>query len=235
MRPVGHRRFVRHPWRLGALATAAAFATTAVVVHHLRAESAAAVATASAPMDGFPLPGIAAPGFTLTDQFGKQISLSQFRGKEVVWALIDDKCTTICPFTAQVLTRALDSLSVTQRSRVELVAVNANPTATSVSTVRQWSSAHGMLHRWVFVTGPASQLQQLYSAYRLTDQVVNQGGHTTIVHDSAVLVIDSSGKERYYYNIVSQSSSATLTAEVSGLRDGMMQWLPSAKTTSSSG
>src|SRR5580658_8048097 len=35
---------------------------------------------------GTTLPGITAPAFTLTDQFGQQVSLAQFRGKVLVVA-----------------------------------------------------------------------------------------------------------------------------------------------------
>ena len=36
---------------------------------------------------GTRLPGTAAPGFTLTNQFGSRVSLSQFRGKAWSWPL----------------------------------------------------------------------------------------------------------------------------------------------------
>ena len=38
-----------------------------------------------------------APGFTLTDQFGKRVSLRSLRGKVVVVSFNDPECTTICP------------------------------------------------------------------------------------------------------------------------------------------
>src|SRR5207248_2312516 len=38
-----------------------------------------------------------APNFTLTDQFRRPVSLSEFKGKVVLLAFIDSRCTTICP------------------------------------------------------------------------------------------------------------------------------------------
>ena len=47
-----------------------------------------------------------APDFTLSDQFGKQVSLSSFRGKVVVLAFNDSECTTICPLTTSAMVQA---------------------------------------------------------------------------------------------------------------------------------
>src|ERR1700691_2626234 len=48
---------------------------------------------------GTKLPGVPAPDFTLTDQFGRRVSLRQFRGKVLVIAFVDARCTTVCPLT----------------------------------------------------------------------------------------------------------------------------------------
>lgn len=223
--PVCLARGRRRRWPYLLVGAMVAFAAVAVVIHQRRAAQANQLAALSAPLDGFPMGGIPAPGFRLTDQFGQQVSLSQFRGKEVVWALIDDQCTTICPLTAQVLTQAVNQLG-SKAAGLQLVAVNANPLATSVSTVRAWSVQHGMLHRWLFVTGSSAQLERLYSEYHLADQVKGHGTHTTIVHDSAVLILDANGRERLYYDVVPTSPTSTVAEEVSGLVSGMRQWLP---------
>ncbi|HJQ74711.1 MAG TPA: SCO family protein, partial [Gaiellaceae bacterium] len=80
----------------------------------------------------------AAPGFTLTDQFGKRVSLSSFHGKVVVLSFNDPECTTICPLTTTALLHAKELLGPAA-SRVELVGVGANPEATEVKWVRAYS------------------------------------------------------------------------------------------------
>ena len=42
-----------------------------------------------------PVPGKAAPGFTLTDQAGRTLSLASFRGHAVVLEFMDPHCTDI--------------------------------------------------------------------------------------------------------------------------------------------
>src|SRR5438067_13197539 len=91
---------------------------------------------ASYPIGGFPMTGNIAPDFTLTDQFGHSFTLSSLRGHEVVLAFIDARCKTLCPLTANIMYTARARLAAEAASQVELVAVNANPTATSVAAVQ---------------------------------------------------------------------------------------------------
>src|SRR5260370_37309352 len=94
---------------------------------------------------GFPMSGNLAPDFTLTDQFGHSVTLTSLRGHEVVLAFIDSRCKTLCPLTAEIMYNAKVALGASVASRIELVAVNANPTATSVVAVHNWSIAHRLL------------------------------------------------------------------------------------------
>ena len=56
---------------------------------------------AAQPMAIAGLPAHQAPGFSLTDQRGVVVGLSEFRGKAVLLAFIDDRCTQVCPLLAQ--------------------------------------------------------------------------------------------------------------------------------------
>src|SRR6476469_333679 len=138
---------------------------------------------------GSPLSAVA-PGFTLTDPFGKRVSLRSFRGKVVVVSFNDPECTTICPLTTTALLHAKKLLGPAA-SQVELVGIGANPEATQVKWVRSYSEAHGMLHKWRFLTGSLPQLKRVWRAYGIEAQVVNG----TVDHTPATFVIDSKGRE----------------------------------------
>jgi cytochrome oxidase Cu insertion factor (SCO1/SenC/PrrC family) len=172
---------------------------------------------------GFPMTGNLAPDFTLTDQFGHTNTLSSLRGHEVVLAFIDARCKTLCPLTANIMYDAKAALGGSAASRVELVAVNANPTATSVAIVQAWSIAHGMLHQWLFLTGTAQQLQSIYHLYNVYVQV---GSNELVVHDPITFIIDATGHERLYFETLDSNSKADLSSQEIGLEAGMRQWLP---------
>lgn len=184
--------------------------------------SRTAIQTPSLATAGFPLSGDLAPDFTLTDQFGQTHTLSSFRGQEVVLAFIDSRCKTLCPLTSTIMYTAKQQLGAAG-NKVALIAVNANPAATSVNEVESWSIEHGMLHQWLFLTGTADQLQSIYRAYRVYDEVEADG---TVVHDPIIFVIDAQGHERLFYETLDSNAASDLRDEEVGLEDGMRQWLP---------
>jgi protein SCO1/2 len=187
--------------------------------------SQASTQTPSLVTAGFPMSGDLAPDFTLTDQFGQTETLSSLRGQEVVLAFIDSRCKTLCPLTATIMYTARQALGAAAASKVALVAVNANPAATSVAEVQSWSINHGMLHQWLFLTGTAAQLQSVYNQYHVYDQVNADG---TVVHDPILFVIDAQGHERLSYETLDSNAASDLHDEEVGLEDGMRQWLPSS-------
>lgn len=150
---------------------------------------------------GTPLSG-PAPDFTLTDQFDRPVSLSSFRGKVVLLAFNDAKCTTICPLTTTAMVHAKAMLG-SAASRVQLLGIDANPSATSVADVRAYSEVHGMVHQWHFLTGSLAALKQVWKAYKIA-VAIEQG---EVDHTPALFVIDPEGRLARLY-LTQQSYAA---------------------------
>src|SRR5712692_1817881 len=72
-----------------------------------------------------PVPHAAAPGFTLTDQSGRPVSLASFRGRTVVLTFMDSHCTDICPLVSREFIDASKDLGSAARNAV-FIAVNVN-------------------------------------------------------------------------------------------------------------
>jgi len=198
-----------------------AWGVRALVVSRNQA-NALPTANASA-IGGFPLTGIAAPDFNLTNQFGQKVTLSSLRGQEIVLAFIDSQCKTLCPLTATIMYDAKMKLGAAAGKQISLIAINANPAATSVAAVQAWSIEHGMFHQWLFLTGPAKELQAIYHQYGVYDQVSSDGQD---VHDPITFIIDATGHERLYFETLDSSSKLDLSDQEIGLEAGMRQWLP---------
>ncbi len=143
-----------------------------------------------------------APGFTLSDQFGRRVSLRSLRGKVVVLAFNDPKCTTICPLTTTALLHAKKLLGPAA-SRVELLGIGANPDATQVKWVRAYSRAHGMLHKWRFLTGSLGELKRVWRSYGIEAEVVKG----MVDHTPATFVIDPNGRESRLFETAMAYSS----------------------------
>jgi cytochrome oxidase Cu insertion factor (SCO1/SenC/PrrC family) len=135
-----------------------------------------------------------APDIRLENQFGQPMSLSQFRGKVVVLAFVDSECTTVCPLTTVSMVQARELLGAAG-DQVQLLGVDANPSATTVHDVMAYSQAHAMVNQWDFLTGSLAQLRAVWQAYHIYVQI--QAGQ--IDHTPALYVIDQQGREREIY------------------------------------
>ena len=86
---------------------------------------------------------IPAPGFSLTDQDGRPVTLASLRGKVVLMTFLDPVCTSDCPLIAQEFKQTRQLLGARGRD-VELVAVVANPTYRSSAVTRAFDRQEGL-------------------------------------------------------------------------------------------
>ena len=172
--------------------------------------SASAAAEQNPNLDlGSPLGDKPAPDISLVNQFGQPMSLSQFRGRVVLLGFEDSECTTVCPLTTQSMVLAKELLGKAGTS-VQLLGVDANPDATKVSDVLDYSRVHGMVNQWDFLTGAAAQLKAVWKAYNIAVQI--ESGQ--IDHTPALYVIDQQGREQKLYLTQMAYSSITQSAQV---------------------
>jgi cytochrome oxidase Cu insertion factor (SCO1/SenC/PrrC family) len=173
-------------------------------------DAASAAALANPNLDiGSSMGGKAAPGFTLTNQFGQPMSLSQFKGRVVMLSFEDSECTTVCPLTTQSMVLAKELLGSAGKS-VQLLGVDANPDAIKVSNVMAYSRVHDMTNQWDFLTGSSAQLKAVWKNYDIAVQI--ESGN--IDHTPALYVIDQQGKLQKVYLTQMAYSSVTQSAQV---------------------
>lgn len=178
--------------------------------------------TVEDPVDpGTSLRGTPAPNFTLTDQYGKKFSLSQFHGKVVVLAFADSQCTTICPLTTESMMHALQLLGPEAAAHVQLLGVNANPIAIAPKYVKEYSVAHAMMNSWHFGTGSLAQLKTIWNNYHIEDQIIKGN----IDHTPALYIIDAQGKEQVLFLTASQYAAVSPESDV--LAKQIARFLPS--------
>ncbi|HEY2312799.1 MAG TPA: SCO family protein [Streptosporangiaceae bacterium] len=151
-------------------------------------------------IDGSAAPlNFAAPGFALSDQHGRAVSLASLRGKVVLLTFLDPVCTSDCPLIAQEFRQADQMLGADSRN-VEMVAIVANPVYRSVAYTRAFDAQEGLsrLPNWLFLTGSLAQLQQTWKNYAISAQVEAPGG--MVAHDDLAYVIDTAGRTRAELN-----------------------------------
>jgi cytochrome oxidase Cu insertion factor (SCO1/SenC/PrrC family) len=143
-----------------------------------------------------PVPVRAAPGFTLTDQDGRTLSLASLRGKVVVLEFMDPHCTDICPIVSREYVDAYHDLGALG-SKVVFAAVNVNQYHAAVSDMLAYSREQQLITipGWHFFTGPVPDLRKVWDGYEIAVQAPNP--NADIEHTSALYFIDPAGRERF--------------------------------------
>lgn len=160
-------------------------------------------------LQGTDLGGIPAPDFRLTDQFSKQVSLSQFKGKPVVLTFLYTHCPDVCPLIAEKLHATMLDLG-SDAQRVGVLAVSMDPKGDTIPAAVNFSKVHRMLDYWHFLVGTHDDLAPVWSSYSVDAQAATSQGRVT--HTSAIYVIDKQGRERVLLD--NDFTSAQLATDV---------------------
>jgi peroxiredoxin len=154
---------------------------------------------------------VVAPGFVLHDTAGGIVSLANLRGKVVVLAFLDPVATLGSPVLAQELRRTASLLSA-DTGRVEFVGVVSNPLYRSPEAVEAFDQAEGLdsVWNWIYLSGPARRLSQVWKAYRVVTHVGAAGSMVAINYQA--FVIDAAGNERFVFDDNPGSGTAAFEA-----------------------
>jgi protein SCO1 len=144
-----------------------------------------------------PVTPVAAPAFTLDNQFGKPVSIGDYRGKAVLLTFLYVDCPDVCPLISAALRTTIDKLG-TAAKQVQVVAISVDPVGDTPKAVRKYLAARGVLHRFEYLVGTKAQLAPVWARYHIAAErdakLKREVGHTGIV-----IGIDAGGKERTYY------------------------------------
>ncbi len=160
-------------------------------------------------LQGTDLGSVPAPDFHLKDQFGKPISLAQFKGKPVVLTFLYSHCPDVCPLTAEKLRTAMQDISK-DAQRVAVLAVSMDPKGDTAAAVQNFSRVHKMGNYWHFLIGTHDELAPVWASYSVDAQAATSAG--IVSHSSAIYVIDKEGRERVLLD--NDFSSDQLTADL---------------------
>jgi protein SCO1 len=191
------------PFRLTLASRAAALAATALALAALAGCStggsggtgtATSVGGRSATgFDGALLPGNLRPyAFTLTDQYGRRVSLRALRGRVVVLAFLYTSSKTTAPLIAQQIRGALDELEP-RTSGVAALAVSVDPAADTPARVRAFLRASSLTGRLEYLTGSLAQLRPVWHAYHV---VPASAGPRAYEEGAFVVLLDRAGTAR---------------------------------------
>ncbi len=152
-----------------------------------------------------PAPGEGVPDFALTDQDGRSISLSQYRGKVVFVTFIYTRCPfpDFCPRMSGNFDEIYKQLGQNPSlARAQLLSISFDPEHDTPKVLREYgfSVAHthdaALFRRWQFAAPRAADLPKIADFFALTVQP--EGG--LITHNLSTAVIGTDGKIVKWYH-----------------------------------
>jgi protein SCO1 len=169
-----------------------------------------APASAGAPsatgFDGGLLPAnLPARLFTLTDQYGRRVSPSDFKGRVTILTFLYTTSKTTAPLIAQQIRGALDELESGSKPRppghpqpVPALAISVDPAGDTPARVRAFLRAASLTGRMEYLTGTAAQLRAVWRAYAA---VPASAGAVAYERGAFVLLLDKAGAPRVEFTI----------------------------------
>ena len=183
---------VRTRLQLGLLvaigATAAVLAALAVA-HLSNDSSPTAVSDApGSPFHGATMPpGVHAPNFRLTDEHGRVVTMSQYRGRPVIVTYLYTHCKDTCPVTAQMIRGALDDLG---RAAVPALAVSVDPFRDTEASARTFLAKQSVSGRIRFVLGTRRRLLPVWHGFAVQPELPHSE------HQALITLVDKRGFQR---------------------------------------
>lgn len=144
--------------------------------------------------------------FSLTDQFGHLVRLSDLRGRVVVLTFLYTSCTDTCELVTRKLQAVTEQLADRTRDPA-ILAVTVDPARDTAARRTAYSHKWGMLDRWRFLAGSERELRPVWRYYWVGDVKREPPKHHArsasdyeVLHASPVHLIDRRGRVRVAYS-----------------------------------
>lgn len=142
-----------------------------------------------------------APGFTLTDQNGATVSLSDFQGK---WVLVDwvyTKCLTVCPLLTSEMNIVRTGLGDAVGTNFQFLSITFDAESDTPAALKEHARrVGGDVPGWSWLTGTKAETDAVAASYGVSyDPAAAISGIPQFDHTSLLVIIDPDGRERHRY------------------------------------
>lgn len=172
----------------------------AVALAEASAEFAATFESDGPPFLHRPIDRVA-PTFTLTDQKGEEVSLSDFAGKWVVVDWVFSNCTTFCPLLTGQMNQVHRGLGDAVGDEIQMITISFDPVRDTPQVLADHSSrVTGGAEGWSWLTGTSEQTDAVAAAYGVSyDPSDPVAGIAQFDHTALMVVIGPDGREKHRY------------------------------------
>jgi protein SCO1/2 len=173
------------------------------------------------------------PDFTLTNQFGKKVSLDDIVGVDVKDGVADTSnriivadfffthCPTICPTLTANMKRLQQSITNAQRvgdkspNFVQFLSFSIDPERDSVHQLKAWADRFQVdPANWWLLTGDKKTIYDLCINDMKLGLVDGEGVDTSFIHTDRFVLIDRNRNIRGYYHGLDSNSVSKLSGDI---------------------
>ena len=152
--------------------------------------------------------------FKLINHLGDTISKADVEGQILVVDFFFTRCATICPVMSSNLKLLHDGIS----DGVRILSHSVTPVADSVSVLNAYAEKHSAdPSKWWFLTGEKDEVYRLArkSYFACLDE--GDGGYQDFVHTENVVLVDTKGRLRGFYDGTSEQEISQLYLDIQAL------------------
>ena len=133
-----------------------------------------------------------APDFSLVDQDGRRVALTDLRGQTLLLDFVYTHCPGPCPILTGTHVAVQRALPAELAGRVRFVSISLDPARDTPEVLRSYASARGAdLARWSFLTGEVGVVEDVLRRYGVG---ATPGKNGEIDHLVITYLIDRDGR-----------------------------------------
>lgn len=135
------------------------------------------------------------PEITLTDQYGKLVSLSQRSGKTTIITFVFAHCSTVCPLLVRNVNQTIKDLPA---DKVEGLMITLDPWRDRVGALPEMASRWKLADNVHLLSGEVADVEAALSGLGVTRERDQKTGD--VVHPALVYIADGAGRIVYGLN-----------------------------------
>jgi protein SCO1 len=149
------------------------------------------------------------PNLSLTDQYGKPVSLAALKGKPILFDFIYTHCPDDCLLLTAQMRKIAAKLGPDLGKKVILVSVSVDPEHDGPKQLFDYAKAQGADREgWIFLTGSPTAVDALMARFNLRRE---QDQDDTVGHVLEFFLVAPNGRELFQY--VKETKPSVLAAD----------------------
>ncbi|MDB5252613.1 MAG: hypothetical protein JWP27_1782 [Flaviaesturariibacter sp.] len=160
--------------------------------------------------------GVPIASFRLKDQSGNIVTEKSWNGKIVVAHYFFTHCPAVCPRMIYQLKRVQ---AYAAAPNLLLASFTVDPERDSTGRLRSYASQSAIGGSWQLLTGDKPQLYRLARKSFRIDATDGDGGPGDFIHSDKLVLIDTNGRIRGYYDGTDEASVNNLVEAIGKLAD----------------